>query len=142
MPLEIFAIIVPLGIAFIVLVVKFTGLSKTASLADDREAIAVFESDYAGEKHGSQALLTSDHSTAFIPMESAAQLGLVEAMGDRFITRLLYRNDVGKCERASNTELNIKFNDFTHPSGKYVFGNSDDAERAENWFGQLESENE
>lgn len=138
MPLEMFAIIVPLGIALIVLVVKYSGLSKVARLGSTADALAVFENDFGGEKHKGKVLLAADNRAAFIQMETPDKLGLVEAFGDRFISRLLSGADVKSITSDGESSLRIKFIDFTHPSGCYFFDNSGDLKRVGNWLANLE----
>jgi hypothetical protein len=49
MPLEIFVLITPLGIALVVLIIRYSGLSKTARLNGSKNAIDIFHRDFAGE---------------------------------------------------------------------------------------------
>lgn len=124
MPLEIFALITPLGIALIVLIIRYSGLSKTARLKGSKNAIEIFHRDFAGENVCDVTIITSDQSAAFIEMENSVQLGFVEAIGDRFITRLLGSNDIASFEQYSENGLSVMFHDFTHPKGQYEFNSN------------------
>jgi len=123
MPLEIFALITPLGIALVVLIVRYSGLSKTARLKDRKNAIDLFRRDFAGENPSENVIISSDHNAAFVAMNGSNKLGLVEATGDRFITRLLDSKDIASFEHYGNNSLSIGFRDFTHPVGRYEFNN-------------------
>ncbi len=137
MPLELFAIIVPLGIALIVLAVKFSGLSKSAVLTDSKQAIEVFEADYGGETHKGRALLSANGDAAFIPLAEPSRLGLVEAIGDRYICRVLGPEDLKSVTGNQDNGFEIRYNDFTHPRGQYSFTSSKDMETLKGWLSQL-----
>jgi len=137
MPLEIFAVLVPLGILLIVLVVHFSGLSKKARLQDQSQALELLLSDYAGEKPSGMVVLTHNKHSAFIEMAKDNRLGLVEAMGDRFFTRLLRGNDLGAIGQRGNSTLSVEFNDFTHPAGAYEFSDTRDTSRVSAWLSRL-----
>ena len=121
MPLEIFALITPLGIALIVLIIRYSGLSKTARIKDGQNAIDIFRRDFAGENVADVTTISSDQRAAFIEMDHSGQLGLVEAVGDRFITRLLGSKDIASIQQDGENSLSIRFRDFTHPKGHYQF---------------------
>jgi len=123
MPLEIFALITPLGIALIVLIIRYSGLSKTARIKGGKEAIEIFHQDFAGERVSDISTISADQSAAFIELENPAHLGLVEAIGDRFITRLLGSKDIASIKQYDENSLSIRFHDFTHPKGQYKFNN-------------------
>ncbi len=124
MPLEIFALITPLGIALIVLIVRYCGLSKTARIKDRNNATEIFHRDFAGENVSDTTIISIDQSVAFIKMDKSGQLGFVEAIGDRFITRLLGSKDIASFEKFGENGLSISFHDFTHPKGRYEFSSS------------------
>lgn len=138
MPLEIFAILVPLGIAMIVLAVKYSGLSKIARLENTAAAVQVFENDFGGEAHKGAVMLSDDHGAAFIQMGDSAKLGLVEVFGDRFISRVLMKDDLKSAVTNGEGRVEIRFNDFTHPIGHYNFSNAGDAKTANSWLAKLE----
>ncbi|MCF6321803.1 MAG: hypothetical protein L3J32_08570 [Rhizobiaceae bacterium] len=140
MPLELFAILVPLGIALIVLVVHYSGLSKKALLRDGAHAIDLLLEDYGAEKSTGSSILTIDNRAAFIELESGDRLGLVETMGDRFVTRILNHNDLGEYAFNNDNILSVKYHDFTHPAGTYKFGNDNIVSRVADWLKNLKEE--
>jgi hypothetical protein len=121
MPLEIFVLITPLGIALVVLIIRYSGLSKTARIKGTKNAIDIFHRDFAGENVSDITTISSDQSATFIEMDKSGQLGLVEAIGDRFITRLLGSKDIASFEQYGENGLLVRFHDFTHPKGQYEF---------------------
>lgn len=137
MPLELFAILVPLGIALIVVVVKMSGLSKSAILNDQYHANSVFLKDFEGEEITSETLLTSNRNAALLQMRAENTLGLVEVIGDRFITRILNVGDVRSISNTQGDNLAVDYNDFTHPKANYSFENSEDRAKATGWFNRL-----
>jgi len=125
MPLEILGPLVICGITLTVLAVYFSGISKPARLAGDAEAKSEFLLDYGSERVKS-AILTADKSAGFLMLDQKNTVGLVEAMGSEFLTRLLSRGDIAGLE-LSEDKLNVRFNDFTHKRHSYTIGNPKDA---------------
>ena len=123
MPLELFALITPLGIALIVLIIRYSGLSKTVQIGNSGNAIKLFLQDHGGENVSGTAIISMDKRAAFIEMDTPGQIGFVEAIGDRFITRLLGAGDIASFEQLDGNGLSVRFHDFTHPKGQYEFSN-------------------
>ncbi|MCP4181781.1 MAG: hypothetical protein GY761_00440 [Hyphomicrobiales bacterium] len=140
MPLEIFALITPLGIALIVLIIRYSGLSKTARIKDRNNAIEIFHRDFAGENVSDTTIISVDQSVAFIEMEKSGQLGFVEAIQDRFITRLLGSKDIASFEQCEENSLSVTFHDFTHPKGRYEFYSSTELSRLVEQLTKLEKQ--
>jgi len=140
MPLELFALITPLGIALIVLVIRYSGLSKTARIKDGQNALEIFCRDFAGENASRVTTISSDQSAAFIEIDQSRQLGLVEAIGDRFITRLLGVGDIAGFQQAGENSLSIRFRDFTHPKGHYQFNSQNELSNLVERLTQLEKQ--
>ncbi|GAG41228.1 unnamed protein product, partial [marine sediment metagenome] len=138
MPLEIFAIITPLGIALIVLIVRYSGLSKNSRLNDSQNAIDILLKDFAGEKVSGKAIVMKDHRAAFIEMDKTGHLGLVEAVGDKFITRLLNPGEISSFVKQNENTLLVRFRDFTHPTGNYEFDMQRDLSTVSGWLSKLE----
>ncbi|MBL4891941.1 MAG: hypothetical protein JKX91_08975 [Rhizobiaceae bacterium] len=125
MPLEILGPLVICGITLTVLAVYFSGISKPAKLTGDAEAKSEFLLDYGSERVKS-AILTADKSAGFLILDQKNTVGLVEAMGSEFLTRLLSRGDITGLE-LSEDKLNVWFNDFTHKWHSYTIENPKDA---------------
>lgn len=125
MPLEILGPLVICGITLTVLAVYFSGISKPAKLAGSAEAKSEFLLDY-GEEQVKNAILTTDKSAGFLMLDQKNTVGLVEAMGSEFLTRLLSKGDIAGLE-LSEGKLNVRYNDFTHKRHSYEIDNSKDA---------------
>lgn len=130
MPLEILGPLVICGIGLTVLAVYFSGISKPAKLAGNAEANALFLRDYS-DATVTRTIMLSDKSAAFLLLDQDKAVGLVEAMGSGFLTRLLTFNDVAEITIKSDL-LAVKFNDFTHKSQSYVIENSNEAITVQN----------
>ncbi|HSO48521.1 MAG TPA: hypothetical protein VLQ68_11385 [Rhizobiaceae bacterium] len=136
MPLEFLAIMVAIGLALVIGAVHFSGLSRPARLADADQARARFLLDYPDEAIG-EIVLGRDGNAAFISL-SAGRIGLVHAMGDRFVTRILERRVVRAVEPDGSGALVLKLDDFTLPKERAVFTNSADAAKVSHWLNGAE----
>ncbi|MBL4726453.1 MAG: hypothetical protein JKY83_07240 [Rhizobiaceae bacterium] len=125
MPLEILGPLVICGISLTVLAVYFSGISKLAKLADGAEAKTEFLLDYADARIKS-SILTTDKSAGFMILDQKTTVGLVEAMGSGFLTRLLSVGDIAGLE-LTDGKLNVRYNDFTHKRRSYTVENPKDA---------------
>lgn len=125
MPLEILGPLVICGISLTVLAVYLSGISKPAKLADNGEAKTEFLLDYA-DATIKNTILTADKSAGFLMFDRKNTVGLVEAMGSEFLTRLLSAGDIAGLE-LSEGKLNVRFNDFTHKRHSYTIENPKDA---------------
>lgn len=125
MPLEILGPLVICGIALTVLAVYFSGISKPARLASGAEAKAKFLLDYADIRI-KNTILTADKSAGFFMLDQENTVGLVEAMGSEFLTRLLSKGDIASLE-LSEGKLNVRYNDFTHKRHSYEIKDAKDA---------------
>ncbi len=135
MPLELLAILVPLGIALVVLVVKFSGLSHSARLKGEKHAISVFLLDYPSEKPDGKVLISANSNAAFLRLEGVNATGLVEVIGDRFLARIVAPSQI-RSARCSGEKLRVRYHDFTHPRAMYQFDSNSQAERALRWLQQ------
>jgi len=124
----------------IVLVVHFSGLSKKALLRDGAHAVDILLEDYGAEKSTGASVLTSDSRAAFVEMEEGGHIGLVEAIGDRFITRILSGKELEEFAQKTNKSISVKYHDFTHPAGLYKFDSDNDISRVEKWLTKLKEE--
>ncbi|MFK5977333.1 MAG: hypothetical protein QM488_00405 [Rhizobiaceae bacterium] len=125
MPLEILGPLVICGITFMVLVVYLSGISIPAKLTNEAEADTAFLLDYADARI-ENTILTGDKSAGFLLLNSKNTVGLVEAMGSEFLTRLLSKGDIIGLE-LSGHRLNVRYNDFTHKRHSYEIESSNDA---------------
>ena len=137
MPLELFAVLVPAGIAIIVLIVRFWGLSHDAILKDASHARKLFLIDFADQNPRGKGIISSDRRAAFLKLDMNKSIGLVEVIGDRFLTRVLYGEDIQSIKGEKFPNLKINYNDFTHPSGNYKFAADDDLKTVTQWINAL-----
>ncbi len=137
MPLELFAVLVPAGIAIIVLIVRFWGLSHAATLTDIAHVQKIFLTDFEDIHPNDDCIICDDNRAAFLNLEIGKSIGLVEVMGDRYITRVLSDRDIREvsCDKAPNMIIN--YSDFTHPSGGYKFATDDDFKTVAQWIKAL-----
>ena len=139
MPLEILATIVPIGIIVVVLVVRYSGLSKSANLLNGADACNIFLKDFPGLPVSQNVILTKNHEAAFIKIDDFRALGLVEAIGDRYITRIFKSNDIASFDQPDPLALTIRYNEFTHPRSNYLFDAPADLSTLWGWLNELKS---
>lgn len=125
MSLPVLVAIVVFGIALLVAAVHFTGGSRKARLADARQARDRFAQDYPDEQAVS-VRLTSDSQTAFLEL-GRGRLGIVQAIGDCFLTRLVIPEDVAVLTAADAHAINLRLADFTWKGGRFIFADAADA---------------
>lgn len=135
-PLYILGPMVVVGIALTALAVKMSGLSKTAKISNAKHAEEILRRDFADLPKVTDGLVTDDGSAAFLPAYTS--VGLVEAFGDRFITRILRAGDIRSVSEGSGTELQVEFGEFTHPIGRYVFKTAKAANTVADMLKQLQ----
>lgn len=135
MSLVTLVLIVAIGIAAVVLSVHLTGGSKRAQLDSEEHARARFAEDYP-----SIAILTvhltADRSAAVMTLGDG-RMGIVQAIGGKFLTRLLAQGDLVGVPRASDCTVSIRLADFTWRWGEFTFEDRETALRVEAMFGAL-----
>ena len=125
MSLPVLVVLVVFGIALSVAAVHFTGGTTTATLASADQARARFAEDFPDEKLGT-VRLTMDRHAAFIELDQQ-RCGIVQSIGDCFLTRIVSPRDVLALTVENGTALVIRFGDFTWKGGRFVFANESDA---------------
>jgi hypothetical protein len=106
------------GISLIVYLVHAAGGSQKAKLVNIQAALDRFADDYPDIKPVG-GYLTSDGTAAFLELPDRS-LGLVQAFGDRFLTRVITATDVLKVS-AQDLRIRLEFSDFSFKSGTYDF---------------------
>jgi hypothetical protein len=96
------------------------------------QARARFLVDYPGEQPG-EIVVSNDGKAAFIAL-AGGRTGLVHAMGDRFLTRILEPRVVRSVERGSDGVLTLRLDDFTLPAEHARFFDAADAAKVTNWL--------
>ncbi|MDG4880246.1 hypothetical protein [Mesorhizobium sp. WSM4884] len=124
MSLPVLVILVVVGIALSVAAVHFTGGTITATLATADQALARFAEDFPDEKPGT-VRLTADRHAAFLDL-GPQRCGIVQSIGDCFLTRIVTPQDILAFTREGNV-VSLGLNDFTWKGGKFAFAKEADA---------------
>jgi hypothetical protein len=132
MPLELLAGMVVVGLALVIGAVHFSGLSKAARISGPDAAIARFLVDFPDEKPG-EALVSADGKDAFIAL-AGNRVGMVHAIGDRYLTRILRAGMVRAVAASGDGVLELRLADFTLPRERARFATAGQASRVENWL--------
>jgi hypothetical protein len=123
MSLPVLAALVVGGIGFIVLVIHLSGGTKNAHLASAEAAVARFAEDFPEEETG-RVVLASDGSAAFLAL-SNGRTGIVQAFGNRFLTRIHKPGD-DRVDLANDISLTISTGEFAWTGGRYAFADAAD----------------
>ncbi|TPI62557.1 hypothetical protein FJ420_07050 [Mesorhizobium sp. B3-1-3] len=118
MSLPVLVVLVVFGIALSVAAVHFTGGTTTATLAGPDQALARFAEDFPDERPG-VVRLTADSHAAFLEL-GPQRCGIVQSIGDCFLTRIVTPRDVLALAREGNV-VSMRSNDFTWKGGTFVF---------------------
>lgn len=135
MNLTVLVIVVVAGIAAVVVAVHLTGGSRRASLNGEEAALRRFAQDFPDLAVRS-VRLTRERDAAFLELEDG-RVGIVKALGGKFLTRLVSARDLAGTPRASSAAVSIHFNDFTWPGGIFAFADGDEAKAVETMFAAL-----
>ncbi|MBX3574903.1 MAG: hypothetical protein KF694_21345 [Mesorhizobium sp.] len=127
MSLPVLAALVVIGVGMIVAAIHFTGGSRGASLATPDAARSRFAIDFPSLTIG-RTHVTIDRRSAFLEV-AEGRVGLVHAVGAKFLTRLYGPADVTSLRRSGESAVLIRFSDFTFPGARFEFENSADADR-------------
>ncbi|MBZ9738306.1 MULTISPECIES: hypothetical protein [unclassified Mesorhizobium] len=125
MSLPVLVAIVVLGIALSVAAVHFTGGSRKARLADAAQARERFAQDYPDEEV-TAVRLTSDGQAAFLEL-GRGRLGIVQVIGDCFLTRVVAPGDVAALTSDAANAITLRLADFTWKGGRFTFADAGDA---------------
>jgi len=118
MSLPVLVVLVVFGIALSVAAVHFTGGTTTATLADADQALARFAEDFPDEKPGTVRLTADDHA-AFLEL-GPQRCGIVQSIGDCFLTRIVTPHDILALAREGNV-VSLRLSDFTWKGGSFSF---------------------
>ena len=126
MSLPVLAVMVVFGIAAIVMAVHLTGGSRLARLADEAHARRRFAEDYPDEEVA-DVVLANDGAAAFLVL-LGGRLGVVQAIGGHFLTRIVLPGDIAVLKMESSG-LTLRSRDFTWKGGAFEFGEAAAAAR-------------
>lgn len=135
MSLIFLVILVATGIAVIVLAVHLTGGSAGAVLADAAQARARFAQDHA-DATVNRLHLCTDGRAAFLELEDG-RTGIVQALGGRFLTRIVTARDVADIVCEGDATISVRFRDFTWRGGAFAFGDPAAAKRIADRLGPV-----
>lgn len=135
--LPVLGVMVVVGIAMAVAAVHFTGGSRTTRLADARSAVERFAVDFPDLRAGA-VQLTENGDTAFIELADG-HIGIVHAVGDRFLTRIVTPAEIELAKLDGHTVLTLRLKDFTWRGGRFAFA---DAAAAQAIFKALDPNNQ
>lgn len=124
MSLPVLVVLVVFGIALSVAAVHFTGGTTTATFSGADQALARFAEDFPDEKPAA-VRLTTDHRAAFLDLGPSRQ-GIVQSIGDCFLTRIVTPRDVLTLTMDGNA-VSVRLNDFTWKGGRFAFADEADA---------------
>ncbi len=125
MSLGLLVIMVVAGIGAIVAAVHMTGGSVRAELSGDEAARRRFAEDFP-DLVAASVWLTKDRRAAILGLEDG-QVGIVHALGGKFLTRLVIAGDLVGTSRASNDTVSVCLRDFTWRGGVFRFAGAEEA---------------
>lgn len=126
MSLAVLVIMVAVGIASVVAAVHWTGGTVTMKIDGSENALTLFAVDYPAERPV-EVWLTEDGEAAFIDLGTNG-MGIVAAMGDRFLTRVAGPGDIREISRPDGLSVQFDFADFTWRGGRFVFADTAEAD--------------
>ena len=126
MSLTLLVIMVVVGIGAIVIAVHLTGGTRTATLDDAEAAKNRFAADFA-DTAVRDVWLTADRHAAVLALEDG-RAGVVSALGDRFLTRIVGKGDAKAVADGPTVSLGI--DDFTWRGGPFTFASEREAQSA------------
>lgn len=112
-----------IGIAAMVALNLWLGLSQPARLRNIAEAIARLDTDAVGFDAG-ESVLAEDGSAALVESADGTMIGLLAARGDTFVIRYLTPGLVRATRMGEGGNLTIKLADFTFAPVEFRFGAS------------------
>lgn len=135
MSLTLLVFIVVVGIAAVVVAVHMTGGSVRARLDGEEAARLRFADDFP-EVAPASVWLTSDGSAAIIGLQDG-RVGIVHALGGKFLTRLVTADDLIGKPRANGNAVTVRLRDLTWRGGTLVFDDVEQARAVEATFAAL-----
>lgn len=133
MPLPILVAVVGGGIVLVVLVVHLTGGSQLADIADAGVAQDRFAIDYP-EAAVLRCILSEDRRDAVLELADG-HVGLVHAIGSKFLTRFVSRGEMTALANARETgAVDLNTGDITWPRARLHFADDETAKKAASLF--------
>lgn len=135
MSLGLLVAMVVIGVSGVVLIVHLTGGTRRARLEDEAAARARFGVDCPDLAIGA-VHLTQNGDAAFLALEDG-RVGIVAAIGDRFLTRAVAAHDLAGPPRVTGATLMLRLRDFTWPGGAFTFAGEGEARAVAALFAAL-----
>lgn len=126
MSLTLLVVMVVGGITAIVVAVHLTGGTVTATLDDEAAAKRRFADDFA-DVGVRDVWLTENRQTAILALDDG-RVGVVSALGDRFLTRIVSANDPTVRADADGKIVSLNIDEFTWHGGALAFASEKDAQ--------------
>jgi hypothetical protein len=123
---------ITIGVAFAFLATHFLGGSNRPRLNDDARAAAIFHQDFP-ETAIKLIIYSNDRRTAFLSL-AQNRVGIVQGMGNKFLTRQIIPSEILLAEAIGATELKLGLSDFTLPRTKFSFANETSRNAVRNWL--------
>lgn len=121
------------GVAAMVALNHWLGLSEPARLRDIDEAVERLDVDAVGFEAG-ESVLAEDGSAALVESADGRMIGLLAARGDQFVIRFLTPGQVRAARIGEGGSLTIRLADFTFAPVSFPFG---DSPRIRHWADKL-----
>lgn len=118
---------VVVGVSLVVALVHLTGGTVTATLDGDEAVRERFLVDFPDERPV-RTFVDASRQNGFLLLQGG-RVGIVHAIGDRFLTRIVAAEDMLEIRAESRTPpvLSFHFNDFTWPRATVEFADMDSA---------------
>jgi len=129
MSLTLLVAMVVVGVSGVVLIVHLTGGSRPARLADETAARARFALDFP-DLDVRAVHPTAEGDAAFLALGDG-RVGIVQAVGSKFLTRVIAARDLAGAPRTTNATVMLRLRDFTWPGGVFTFAGAEEARRVE-----------
>lgn len=129
MSLGLLVAMVVVGVSGVVLLVHLTGGSAPARLAGEAAARERFAFDFP-DLGVRSVHLTRAGDAAFLALEDG-RVGIVQAIGGKFLTRLVAAGDLAGPPRSTDSTLALRLKDFTWPGGIFTFDGSNETRAVE-----------
>ena len=107
--------------------VHLTGGSRRAKLVSCEQAVSLFLQDFPSSKI-ERVVLSKDRHMAILQLANEEVIGLVTALGSKFITRRISEDMQVDVSQKSEDALVISLKDFTLPGLEFKLSNRDDLE--------------
>ena len=125
MDLTLLVAMVVVGVSGVVLIVHLTGGSRRARLDGEAAARARFGVDFP-DLGVETVHLTAAADAAFLALGDG-RVGIVQAIGDKFLTRVVAARDLAGAPRVTGATLTLRLKDFTWKGGAFTFADEETA---------------